>query len=171
MAGRPHWMSTRTKTASLSKWRYRDSRKRIWSFGRNRFAIADAFHVGMAAKNTAELENATTTGAALQPGGADASRIIVAERIFSSYKQHTKRGFSMSQKLSPELQALVGRAMTDSAFRKSLQQDVRGTLKAENINLDEQTVASIEQVVRDQRAAHLGQQFDEMLLHRAAHAA
>ncbi len=72
-------------------------------------------------------------------------------------------------RMSPELQALVGRAMTDVNFRKALIKDVRGTLKAENINLDEATIQGIERVVADDATSRIGEQFDQVVLQRSAY--
>lgn len=48
-----------------------------------------------------------------------------------------------------EVQSLVGRALLGLGRRKSLHDDVRGTLTAEGYRFDDDTVAAIERAVRD----------------------
>ena len=74
-----------------------------------------------------------------------------------------------TSRLSPQLQALVGRAMTDARFRTALFSDVRGTLSNEGITLDEPTIQAIEHVVSDAAARKVGDSFDEVMMRRAAY--
>lgn len=47
------------------------------------------------------------------------------------------------------VQQVVGRALTDPEFRRSLVRDTRGTLERAGFQFDEPTLAAIEAAVRD----------------------
>jgi hypothetical protein len=70
-----------------------------------------------------------------------------------------------------DVQSLVGRALLDGGFRKSLTGDVRGTLKAEGYRFDEDTVAAIERAVGDRATVDgFGKQFKSEFLSRLDYA-
>jgi hypothetical protein len=71
----------------------------------------------------------------------------------------------------PRLQAVIGRALVDADFRARLVADVRGTLAAENILLDEATVAAIETTTREpERVRSFTRAFDDAFVARADYA-
>ncbi len=47
------------------------------------------------------------------------------------------------------LQLIVGRSLIDAEFRKSLVEDVRGTLLKEGYGLDDETIVAIESATKD----------------------
>jgi len=72
----------------------------------------------------------------------------------------------------PQLQAVIGRALVDRAFRDRLANDVRATLSEEGFSLDEATIRSIEEVVQEPgRVQPITQRFDSEFLARADYVA
>ena len=68
-----------------------------------------------------------------------------------------------------QLQAIVGRALIDADFRARLVADVRGTLAAESIELDTDSLSMIEDVVANpERVSNFNKAFDESFLARDA---
>jgi hypothetical protein len=72
---------------------------------------------------------------------------------------------------NPQLQAVIGRALVDADFRARLMADVRGTLAAEKIELDEETISAIESTAREpERVRSFTRAFDDAFVARADYA-
>ena len=70
------------------------------------------------------------------------------------------------------LQQLVGRALIDTEFRKSLMGDVRGTLSKEGFSFDDATISAIEAATKDpERVRSFSDTFQSQFLARGEYAA
>lgn len=70
------------------------------------------------------------------------------------------------------LQQLVGRALIDTEFRRSLVSDVRGTLAKEGFAFDDVTIAAIEAATKDpERVRSFSDTFQSQFLARGEYAA
>lgn len=70
------------------------------------------------------------------------------------------------------LQQLVGRALIDTEFRRSLVSDVRGTLAKEGFAFDDATVAAIEAATKDpERVRSFSDTFQSQFLARGEYVA
>ena len=68
----------------------------------------------------------------------------------------------------PNLQPVIGRALVDADFRARLVADVRGTLAAEKIELDDATIAAIEATAQEpERVRSFTRAFDDAFVSRA----